>query len=206
MGKSVHYFVSATGELKQRWREAFPSALAIRLGDQPRLDMAAEVVWLRPTADADLAKQFEWLREVFGSAPILVLSDRPDDDEAMTCFTLGARGYCNTHALPELLRNVAQVVVQGGLWIGEALMGRLLRATSGAISTFSTHQDWSAPLTEREKQVALAVAAGASNKEVARQFGITERTVKAHTSAIFQKLGVRDRLQLSLLAHGRLTD
>ena len=51
-------------------------------------------------------------------------------------------------------------------------------------------------LTERERAVAEAVAAGLSNKEVARRLDITERTVKAHLSAAFRKLGVRDRMQL----------
>jgi DNA-binding NarL/FixJ family response regulator len=54
-------------------------------------------------------------------------------------------------------------------------------------------------LTSREKAVAELVAAGKSNKEVARDLDITERTVKAHLSAAFEKLQVRDRLQLVLL-------
>jgi RNA polymerase sigma factor (sigma-70 family) len=53
-----------------------------------------------------------------------------------------------------------------------------------------------ASLTERERGVAEAVASGLSNKEVARRLGITERTVKAHLSSAFRKLGVRDRMQL----------
>ena len=203
MSERIHIFVSATGGLMPRWREAFPSAIAIGQHDDARPGAAPEVAWLQVVANADLSKQFGYVRQVLGNVPVVVLSDRPDDDQDVACFSLGARGYCNTHAQPELLRNVAQVVSQGGLWIGEALMGRLLRATAGAVAPLGPPQDWAGPLTERERQVALAVAAGASNKEIARQFGITERTVKAHTGAIFQKLGVRDRLQLSLLAHGR---
>lgn len=60
-----------------------------------------------------------------------------------------------------------------------------------------------AELTPRENAVAKAVAAGQSNKEVARQLDITERTVKAHLSAVFTKLGVRDRLHLVLAISGR---
>jgi len=59
-----------------------------------------------------------------------------------------------------------------------------------------------AALSAREHQVAQAVARGGTNKEIARAMGITERTVKAHLSAIFEKLGVRDRLQLSLIVNG----
>ena len=63
--------------------------------------------------------------------------------------------------------------------------------------------DWAAPLTDREREVAATIAAGSSNKEIARQLGITERTVKAHVGAILEKLQVRDRLQLALLMSGR---
>jgi DNA-binding NarL/FixJ family response regulator len=53
-------------------------------------------------------------------------------------------------------------------------------------------------LTPRERDVAEQVALGASNKEIAERLDITPRTVKAHMGAIFDKLGVRDRLQLVL--------
>ncbi|MBL8432557.1 MAG: helix-turn-helix transcriptional regulator, partial [Dechloromonas sp.] len=62
--------------------------------------------------------------------------------------------------------------------------------------------DWGTLLSGRETQVARLVASGASNKEIADQLAITERTVKAHLTVIFEKLGVRDRLQLSLRING----
>ena len=61
---------------------------------------------------------------------------------------------------------------------------------------------WSETLTAREKQVALLAAQGASNQRIAEDCDITERTVKAHLSAVFDKLGVTDRLQLALKVHG----
>lgn len=57
-------------------------------------------------------------------------------------------------------------------------------------------------LSQRERQVAEAASRGSTNKEIARTMGITERTVKAHLSAVFEKLDVRDRMQLSLLVNG----
>ena len=57
-------------------------------------------------------------------------------------------------------------------------------------------------LSDREAQVAKFVAQGANNREIAQALQISERTVKAHLSAIFEKLGVRDRLQLSLRVNG----
>jgi DNA-binding NarL/FixJ family response regulator len=154
--------------------------------------------------DEPIADSLAGIRRMFGDdTKCVVLSDRPDDDEALACFAAGARGYCNTHSVPVLLRRVEKVVVQGGLWIGEALMQRLLRGASHfQPPSLSGPASWETTLTEREREVARAVATGASNKEVARQLGITERTVKAHVGAIFDKLGVRDRLQLSLAVNG----
>ena len=106
------------------------------------------------------------------------------------------------------MTQVASVVLQGGLWIGEPLMQRLVSATSriqaasGPIDLPEV-ETWSKNLTGREKEVAVTLARGSSNKEIARILGITERTVKAHVGAILEKLGVRDRLQLSLIVNGR---
>lgn len=202
MNNLLHLFVSAQGELLPRWREAFPEALPaakVSRGDTPHM------VWLRLQAGIPVAEQIGSARLRYPDVPLVVLSDTPSDDEALDCFSHGARGYCNTHAVPELLKRVADVVLQGGLWIGETLMQRLLQGTvrMPLPAPAGAPPDWAALLTERERQVALAVAQGATNKEIARQLGITERTVKAHTGAIFEKLGVRDRMQLSLVVHGR---
>lgn len=205
MTKSVHCFVSEQGDLLPRWRDAFPGADAAKLGGPVKNAAAVGLVWVRLARGATPAQAFGLVRRELGQVPIIALGDQPDDEEALACFSAGARGYCNTHAVPELLRNVAEVALQGGLWIGESLMRRLLQGTAHIAMPRpkGAPADWAALLTEREREVALAVAAGASNKEIARQLAITERTVKAHTSAIFGKLNVRDRLQLSLIVHGR---
>jgi DNA-binding NarL/FixJ family response regulator len=80
--------------------------------------------------------------------------------------------------------------------------GRLLVATSKALAAAApAHQARTHPrlatLTQRELEVARLIADGASNKEVGRALDISERTVKAHAGAIFEKLGARDRLHLA---------
>ena len=117
-------------------------------------------------------------------------------------FAAGASGYCNALAIPELLRQVAVVVEQGGLWVGQDLMKRLFSALSAGPGSTSDTTNTLHELSQRELQVAQAVARGSTNKEIARALGITERTVKAHLSAVFSKLDVRDRLQLSLIVNG----
>ncbi|KAK71473.1 helix-turn-helix transcriptional regulator, partial [Bordetella holmesii] len=108
----------------------------------------------------------------------------------------GHHGYAG----PTELGQALGVVAQGGMWMGRSLVGRLLRT---ARNRAGTPADWGhALLTAREDTVARHASAGQSNAQIAEQLGITERTVKAHLSAVFEKVGVADRLQLALLVHG----
>ena len=131
--------------------------------------------------------------------PVVVLSNLPSNEEGLVAFSAGAAGYCNALAIPAVLRQVSTVVEQGGLWVGQDLMRRLFSALTACAAPTQMSL---AVLSVREHQVAQAVARGGTNKEIARAMGITERTVKAHLTAIFEKLGVRDRLQLSLIVNG----
>lgn len=128
-----------------------------------------------------------------------VLSFNPYSAEAYQAFNAGARGYVHALSTPEVLRQVDIVVRHRGIWLWpelmDSLVGGVFKAMGGAPAV---HQDVLEGLTEREKDVALAVAEGQSNKLVARELGITERTVKAHLGAVFRKLGVKDRMQLIL--------
>ena len=202
----VHLFLCPNGRMLPRWSEAFREAkagspLVVKSYKSGHVD----VIWLRLEHGLSVSVQIENLAPQFKSIPCVVLSDLPNEEEALAAFAAGARGYCNTHAAAQLLVQIAAVVLQGGLWIGESLMRRLVGATSRiqvSVAPSVERAAWSKKLTDRERQVARTLASGANNKEIARALGITERTVKAHVGAIFEKLQVRDRLQLSLKVNG----
>ena len=204
MTETTHYFITDDRKVRLRWQQAFPGAVCVASLEKVSRGGTAFVFWYHLPGSGPV---HERLAPIMAQAehPIVILSDQPGDEEALECFALGARGYCNTHADPLLLQRIATVVVQGGLWIGESLMQRLLLGTARMPlpKPVGAPTDWAALLTERERQVASEVAAGASNKEVARRLEITERTVKAHVGAVLEKLGVRDRLQLALIVNGR---
>lgn len=214
MGKQefVHLFLCSHGRMLPRWKEAFQEGragktLTARVGVKFE---NVDIVWLRLEQELPVAMQIERLAPKLRLIPCVVLSDRPTDEEALAAFAAGARGYCNTHAAAQMLVQIAAVVLQGGLWIGESLMQRLVSATSRLQAIPSTavsekNENWSKTLTDREAQVARTLAGGASNKEIARMLGITDRTVKAHVGAVLEKLQVRDRLQLSLIVNGRVS-
>lgn len=199
-------FLSTRAEPLPRWREAFPGAeihASFNSGTVFAVDSSEKaVIWLHvPPEAADLAERIGSVRSMAPGCPIVMLSNVPSEAEGLRAFSAGAAGYCNALAVPELLRQVAAVVEQGGLWVGQDLVKRLFGAIS-ARADRSAQANTLSELSPRETQVAQAVARGATNKEIARAMSITERTVKAHLSAVFEKLGVRDRLQLSLVVNG----
>jgi DNA-binding NarL/FixJ family response regulator len=132
---------------------------------------------------------------------ILATSSRPDDDEGLAVLNAGASGYCHSHAPIDSLRQALDVIDSGELWVGRALLSRLLRLVDSRLPRAGL-ADWARPLTEREREVAHHAAVGESNVAIADALGITERTVKAHLKAVFEKLEVADRLQLALRVHG----
>jgi len=206
--------VSPSGAALPRWLDAFPKAVVVAFGTAVSPLPATTLVWLRLDDALPAPEQFAELQKAVGSARIIVLADRPDNEQALTLFAAGIRGYFNAHATAANLRQVASVVEAGGLWIGEALMQRLLASTRAVMARMPgaarpetvanpAIADRLATLTRREQEVARAIANGSSNKEIARQLGITERTVKAHTGSVFQKLNARDRLHLALMVNGQ---
>ncbi|MFA7293562.1 MAG: response regulator transcription factor [Rhodocyclaceae bacterium] len=200
MGEQL--FITGDGQLRDLWREAFPAARALRPAD--KLDESSSgPIWLLVPPGQAAARLVVPIRRRIGQRPLIILADEPGEEDALAALGAGASGYCNAHAAPEVLQQVATVVENGGLWVGQRLLQRLLTGTARLVPPPVVEgSNWSVSLTEREREVAIAVAQGASNKEIARQLDITERTIKAHVGAILEKLAVRDRLQLSLIVNG----
>lgn len=195
-----HWFITMDGSHKARWQKAFPDAKPSTPELVEKRAASGDLAWIvtSVTSWPPLTQ-----RLVSMGVTVVLLSYAPQDKEALKALELGARGYAHTLASANVLRQVALVVTNQGVWVGQELLAKVLGGTFKAMTQrteFSPGADNGhlALLTERERGVALAVSRGATNKEVARQLDITERTVKAHLSAIFRKLSVRDRLQLML--------
>ena len=134
---------------------------------------------------------------------ILILSDQPDESVGIKLLKAGVRGIANTYTNERLLTRAIAAIKAGEIWVGRRLMTRLIEATARAQnSTNNRTNPILQMLTDREREIAQHVGQGASNKRIAQDLGITERTVKAHLSSIFDKTEVGDRLQLALLVNG----
>lgn len=114
----------------------------------------------------------------------------------------GVRGYCRSDSSPEQLRLIIESVQRGELWIRRKLVSRLideLGKTTAKNKAYQASFGMLNKLTSREFDIAVRVGNGESNKHIANACGITERTVKAHLTEVFNKLGVSDRLNLALV-------
>jgi DNA-binding NarL/FixJ family response regulator len=200
---SQHLFIAPVDIRSPRWQQAFPDALIAE--DAAHLPQA-DVVWLLVHAENDIGQVATLAAD---GKKIIVMTLVESVWQARAVLEAGACGYVHYLAAPMVLQQVAQVIDAGGMWLGADLMRQLVLATSRSVpgsakpvpvvSSVNKNKVDLSPLTSRELAVARLVAAGKTNKEVARELAITERTVKAHLGAAFEKLKVRDRLHLALM-------
>ncbi len=126
---------------------------------------------------------------------ILLFSNDPSTTEGLDLFQLGIKGYLNTFATVERIEQALTTISAGSIWLGPDILQQMIQSVT---STQALDDHWKEIITAREQQVALLVLESKSNKEIAEQLNITERTVKAHMHNMFQKFEVSDRLSLVL--------
>jgi DNA-binding NarL/FixJ family response regulator len=127
---------------------------------------------------------------------LLVLSDTPSLEEGTSLLALGIKGYGNSYMFTKHFEQAISIIEAGNVWLYPSFMQEMI---SSVTSVSENHENILEKLTDREREIALHVSKGASNKEIAIALEITERTVKQHMSHIFEKLDVSDRLSLALL-------
>jgi DNA-binding NarL/FixJ family response regulator len=141
----------------------------------------------------------QWSQLLHGMQ-VLVLSNRPGDEEGRQLLAKGASGYGHAQSSASALAQMLQSLSDGNIWLGRSLLQRLLRDVDARLPEPENH--WAQALSPREQEVARYASLGESNAEIAERMSIGERTVRAHLSAIFEKLQVEDRLMLALKVHG----
>lgn len=134
------------------------------------------------------------LRERFPSMPIVVVSADDAPGTVNAVVALGVAGFIPKSDAADVIRNAVRIVLAGGTYVPARFAG----APGNGAAT-------QAGLTERQVEVLRLLGSGRSNKEIARDLGITEGTVKVHLLSVFRALGVRNRTE-AVLAAQRLLD
>jgi two-component system NarL family response regulator len=147
------------------------------------------------------------LRRIDPAAKVIVLAADVVDEVEIALFKLGVRGCARRDIDPQVMKRMVLAIDQGELWIRRSITPRLLDELAARsllpIDAISSLDEQMAILTEREREIVRLIGSGESNKQIARELCITERTVKAHLTGIFRKLGVADRVRLALRVAAR---
>jgi DNA-binding NarL/FixJ family response regulator len=149
------------------------------------------------------------LAQIDSPVRTFLLASPADQEQTAEAFRLGARGVVFRNAATKTLITGLRSVMDGSLWVGDSpVAGHGGEMASFADLPETPKRPKNFGLTKRELQVINAIVSGDSNKDIAREFAITEDTVKHHLTNIFDKVGVYNRLELALFAleHGWLIE
>jgi DNA-binding NarL/FixJ family response regulator len=136
-----------------------------------------------------------FLRSEHPATPVIVVSGHEDRAVIRHCMEFGAAGFIPKTTSLDTMRGAIAQVLDGGRWTPADL--DLKSAPNGQSSAMARRL---ASLTPQQIRVLMMLSQGLLNKQIAYELGVSEATVKAHVSAIFQKLGVESRTQAVILA------
>jgi len=131
------------------------------------------------------------IRKEYTSARIVVLSNYQGSEDIYRAVRSGAMAYLNKDASGEQLLNAIQNVDRGLRYLPHLALDRLAERTPVL------------ELTPRESEVLVGITRGLSNREIAEDLHIAEKTVRIHVSSLLDKMGARDRTQATIYAFQR---
>ena len=137
---------------------------------------------------------FDLTKELSACKGIFCLSSSPNFSEGTYLLSLGIKGYGNIHMAKSNLRDALNAIQKGSIWLYPEFLQMMITSFSKNLHTVNMKE--LDRLSKREQEIASLVKEGLSNKEIAKHSNITERTVKAHLSSIYEKLKVKDRVSL----------
>ncbi len=147
----------------------------------------------------------EALRRRAGAPEVIVLTTFAADEYVLRALRAGASGFLLKDTPPVQLVAAIKTVAAGDGILSPTVTRKLIQHVAGGAPTGEDPRERArtllARLSERERDVALAIGAGLSNAEIAAQLYMSVATVKAHVSRMFTKLGLNNRVQIALLAH-----
>jgi DNA-binding NarL/FixJ family response regulator len=128
---------------------------------------------------------------------LIVMGPEANDEVILQAISSGAKAYLEANATPHQVEQAIEIVNQGSIWAPRRVLSIFVdRATRPPRSAAPA----SAQFTTRETEVLKLLVAARSNREIARTLGIEERTVKAHVAKLMRKVGVENRIALSIYA------
>ncbi len=183
-------------------RTCLASAPDLQLSSSSMVDIGArhdiDLALLGNHAGADLFEAMATLKAARPGLRIIVMSSGMDEEKILKAIASGAKGYIDEAATPAEFVQAIRAVDQGSVWAPRRILSMFIERVSN--SPGRIFPAGRVVFTDREKEVLEMLVAGRSNKEIGAPLGITERTVKAHVAKLMRKVGVQNRIALSVHA------
>ncbi|MGH3655283.1 MAG: response regulator [Micromonosporaceae bacterium] len=132
---------------------------------------------------------------------VIVVTTFELDEYVFTALRGGASGFLTKDVTPDELRRAVRIVAAGDALLTPSVTRRVISQYAGRAAVSAYDRDRLAMLTEREREVVALVAEGLSNSDIGSRLYMSPLTAKTHVSRAIGKLGVRDRVQLVVLAY-----
>lgn len=139
------------------------------------------------------------IRSLKPEVKIILTSTSASDEAMLRAISAGVKGYLDEAAPAEVYMNALRIVNEGSLWMPRRVLAKFVERVIANPKTITSHS-----LSDRERQVLELLVAGRTNKEIGSELGIEERTVKLHVSRLMRKVGVDNRIALSVYAVTKL--
>lgn len=152
-------------------------------------------------ASSSGVETLESIRQIRPDIRQIVIGPERDEELVLSSIVAGARAYLDLTAGPDVVRQAVEVVTSGSIWAPRRLLSKLIDRLLKVPETTSTAAN--VQLTSREQQVLELILMARSNREIAKQLGIEERTVKAYVGRLMRKTGADNRIKLSMSPLGR---
>lgn len=202
-----HHFIIADdhplfrGALRQTLEKSFESVRIVEAGS---LSDVTEI--LEAGEDIDLIlldlsmpgmrgfSGLMYLRAQFPSVPAVIVSATEDTSSIRRCLEFGAAGFIPKSLGPEIIESALEAILAGNIWVpADINLDSGEDAESDLVARLSS-------LTPQQVRVLMMLSQGLLNKQIAYELTVSEATVKAHVSAILQKMGVDSRTQAVIAA------
>lgn len=162
-------------------------------------DAPAIILCHQSLFEGDYNHQLTSLTQQYAGSRVMIIGPPRPMAIQITALKQGARGYFNDDLPLEKLHDAMQLILNGEVWVERHVIAGLIDELTHKPKISDAQRQALETLSPKEMEVANLVSHGATNKMIARQMNITERTVKAHLTAIFQKMNLPDRLSLAIL-------
>jgi DNA-binding NarL/FixJ family response regulator len=173
--------------------EIVPMDLATLVAD---LKLTLCIVGLH--GNLDLSSTLHTLRGLRPGMRVLLMGPELSDPDMLHLIGSGAKGYLHETSSPEEIEQAIEAVRDGAVYVPKRVLSQMTEIAVDAVEIPPPAPDLH--LTAREREVLELLVAAQSNREIARALGIEERTVKAHIAKLMRKVGVDNRIALSVFA------